>query len=407
MDKIKVLIIPKDRDIKNTHRIVKPHLYLQEQFNEEFFIDIDFEPELDNLEYLKQYDIIVYHEYLDNSSIVTDRFKDLGIIGILDIDDNWSINKNYSFYKYVKHQEEAIKNVIRNADYITTSTKPMYDKIKALVPNTEVAIISDGIDTEDKQYNEVTQPSDKLRFGLIADEYSIEDIKKLTGVTSKLKSDKVLDKMQIVLCGFTVDSYKNVKNPNTGESERIKKSPKETTWYEYEKILTNNYSIVSDEYRKHLMEFKDVEFPGIDDEPYRRVWERPTNKYGTYYGEFDVTLAPMDTNPYNATRSPFKVMESGFYKKPIIAQDFGLYKDLLINAFMKGGLISFDGNAFLVEPRKNHKDWYKSIKKLVTQKTAVLSLGENLYQTVKNDYDLNNITKLRKEFYEKLANKTK
>lgn len=403
MDKIKVLIIPKDREIKNTHRIVKPHLYLQDKFGDNFFVDIDFEPDFNDEAYLKQYDIIVYHEYMELETI--NKFKSLGIKGILDIDDNWSINKNYPFYKYIKHQEEAIKEVIRNADYITTSTKPMYDKLKLVAPNAQIIVLTDGIDAEDKQFKYPTEFSEKLRFGFIADDYSVEDIKILKGVVSKLKSDRVLDKMQIVLCGFSLDSYKNVKNPQTGEQERVKKDPKETTWYEYEKILTNNYTIVSDAYRKHLLEFREGDFPGEMDEPYRRVWARPAKIHGSYYSEFEVTLAPMDTNSYNETRTPIKAIESGFYKKPIIAQDYGLYGDILTNAAEKGGLINPEGDAILVESRKNHKDWYKSMKKLVQDRFVVAGLGQNLYESVKTEYDLNNITDLRKDFYEKLVKK--
>ena len=398
MDKIKVLITPKDRDIKNAHRIVKPHLHLQEKFGDKFFVDIDFNPDFENEEYLKQYDIIVYHEYLELE--VINKFKSLGIVGILDIDDNWSINKNYPFYKYVKHQEEAIKAVIRNADYITTSTKPLYDKLKSLAPNAEVIILVDGVDAEEGQFNVETKHSEKLRFGFIGDDYSAGDIKILKGMVSKLKSDKVLDNMQIVLCGFNVDGYRNVKNPNTGETEKVKKAPKETTWYEFEQILTNNYSIVSDAYRQHLLEFKETEFPGVENEPYRRVWARPNNKYGSYYAEFDVTLAPMDVHSYNATRSPSKAVESGFYKKPVIAQEFGVNKEILTNALITGGLITTDGNAILVETRKNHKDWNKAIKKLVQEKWTVKGLGENLYETVKDTYNQNNVTDLRKSFYE-------
>jgi predicted RecB family nuclease len=42
-------------------RSVNPHIALETNYPEEFSVDIDYEPELNNDEWLKQYDIIHYH----------------------------------------------------------------------------------------------------------------------------------------------------------------------------------------------------------------------------------------------------------------------------------------------------------------------------------------------------------
>jgi glycosyltransferase involved in cell wall biosynthesis len=405
MDKIKILVIPKDRETKNIKRIVKPHLFLQEQYGEEFFVDIDLEPKLDDDAWLSQYDIIIYHEYLDEDGTIANKFKELGIVGILDIDDNWSINKNYQFYKYIKHQEDAIKRSIINAEHVTTSTPELFTKVKKLNPN--VTLITDSVNNDENQFKQKTKKSKKLRFGIIADDYSLENINILKGLVSKLNSDKLLGEVQFVLCGFDLESYKTGKNPITGEDERTKKKPQETTWYQYEKILTNDYSVLSEDYRRHLLNFEDEEFKGENKEPYKRVWTKPVNKFGHYYQEFDVLLAPMDTNSYNLTSSPFRVMEAGFYKKPIIAQDFGPYQIDLENGYTKGGIIDQSKNGLLVNPKKNHKEWYKFVKKLILEQDVVKVLGKNLHNTVKNKYSMKNTTKVKKDLYEKLVKKTK
>ena len=43
-----------------------------------------------------------------------------------------------------------------------------------------------------------------------------------------------------------------------------------------------------------------------------------------------------------------------------------------------------------------------TIKKLNTNRNLVVDLGERLYETVKDTYDLNVVTKTRAEFYKSL-----
>jgi len=61
-----------------------------------------------------------------------------------------------------------------------------------------------------------------------------------------------------------------------------------------------------------------------------------------------------------------------------------------------------DGNAILVEEKRNHSDWTKAFKKLIQNPNMVQDLGERLYETVKPRYDLNVVTKHRAELYKTL-----
>jgi hypothetical protein len=63
-----------------------------------------------------------------------------------------------------------------------------------------------------------------------------------------------------------------------------------------------------------------------------------------------------------------------------------------------------DGNALLVNEHNNHSDWSKHIKKLVDNPNMIIDMGERLYETVKDTYDLNVVTKTRAEFYKSLIN---
>ena len=75
----------------------------------------------------------------------------------------------------------------------------------------------------------------------------------------------------------------------------------------------------------------------------------------------------------------------------------------MINSINKGGESNPNGNCLLVDTAKNHKQWTKYAKKLADSPQMVIDLGEKLYETVKDKYDLNNVTKLRSEIYKNLV----
>ena len=98
-------------------------------------------------------------------------------------------------------------------------------------------------------------------------------------------------------------------------------------------------------------------------------------------------------------KSQLKVIEAGLYKKPLIASNYGDYTIDLEHALDKGNFT--DGNALLVDP-KRPRDWSKFMKKLIQNPNWVVDLGERLYETVKDQYDLNQVTKTRAELYKSL-----
>ena len=76
---------------------------------------------------------------------------------------------------------------------------------------------------------------------------------------------------------------------------------------------------------------------------------------------------------------------------------FNHYTNNDINRFFKIEVLGnfVDGNALLVDESKNHSDWSKYIEKLVKNPNLVKDMGERLYETVKDKYDLNIVTKDR------------
>ena len=410
MKKTKVLVVPSDRTGVSYYRSTIPHIKLEEYFPEEFHIDIDYEPELNNDNFLKQYDVIHYHRTLgdyDNLSNVLDRCDELGIVTIMDLDDHWSPGPDHPAYQIIKQNEldKKISNNLKISRNITTTTSVFANEIKKL--NENVFVIPNAINTDEKQYQSNPEKSERIRIGWLGGSSHIKDLQILKGLMGSLKSEGLLDKIQFVLCGYDLRGMMTMIDQKTGEQKQRPIKPKESVWYQYEKIFTDDYKIVSKEYKDFLLSFENKEYEGIENEPYRRVWTKPITSYASNYNLFDISLAPLKESMFNKVKSQLKVIEAGFHKKAIIAQDFGSYQIDIKNAYKKGGEIDETGNGFLIPTVKNHKFWFKHLKTLINNPELITKMGENLYNTVNGVYDMKSACTERKNLYKKLINEKK
>jgi len=119
---------------------------------------------------------------------------------------------------------------------------------------------------------------------------------------------------------------------------------------------------------------------------------------------FDVSLAPLAESDFNINKSQLKVIEAGFHKKAIIASETNPYLLDLVNAVDNGNFNS-NGNALLVNPKRNHKDWAKQMKRLIENPNMIEDLGNRLYETVKDTYSLRNVCNNRVQFFKTIINK--
>jgi len=325
----------------------------------------------------------------------------------MDIDDYWAPGIHHPAYHMIKSNgiDEKIKNNLRIAENIITTTPIFAKEISKL--NKNVTVLANAIDPKEKQFAQNPTKSDRIRIGWLGGSSHLKDLELLKGLISKLKSDKLLDKVQFVICGFDVRGNTTLIDPKTGEKTTRSITPEESVWSRYEEIFTNNYTTISPEYKAHLLKYVQTEFHDIENEPYRRVWTKPINSYASNYNLFDISLAPLAENTFNKVKSQLKVIESGFFSKPIIAQNYGPYQLDLENAYQKGGEIDLTKNALLVDSDRNHKSWLQYIKKLVQNPEIIEVLGSNLNKMVTERYSIDVITEKRKIYYEKLVQEQK
>jgi glycosyltransferase involved in cell wall biosynthesis len=376
---------------------------LQNNYPDDFHVDIDYDPKVDDINYWKKYDIVHFHRSIgndyDKAVSIIQNLNNMGIVTIMDLDDYWLPTREHPVHQLViqhKLHEKIIAN-LKVAKYVTTTTSVFASEISKL--NKNVFVLPNAINPKEPQFSQETDKSDKLRFGWLGGSSHLHDLKLLDGTFSKLSTLK--DKFSLYLCGFDTRGTVTEINKDTGEQKQRAIKPEETVWARYEEIFTNNYKLISPEHKNLLMKFEQSDLISKDEYFYNRVWTKPVTTYASNYRWFDVSLAPIKNHIFNRVKSQLKVIEAGFYKKAIIASNIGPYTIDLKHALNQGNFT--DGNALLVDEVKNHSDWAKYMKKLIENPNWAFDLGERLYETVKDTYDLNKVTSDRAELYKQLA----
>ena len=377
---------------------------MQNLYSDDFHVDIDYEPKINDVNYWKQYQIVHAHrsigtQYEECPKIIK-SLKSLGIVVIIDLDDYWLPTKEHPIHSLIvqhKIHEKIIAN-LKEASWVTTTTELFADEIKKI--NKNVIVFPNAINPNENQFKEKTLDSKKIRVGWLGGSSHLHDIELLSGFVQKI-GNEINQNIQYVICGFDLRGTVTEINAQTKEERKRDIRPDETVWVKYEKIFTDNYNIIPNDYKKFLLEYKDKEYISQEELPYLRVWTKPVTSYATNYSKFDISLSPIKNHIFNRMKSQLKVIEAGFYKKALIASSVGPYNIDLQHCLKEGQF--HDGNALLVDENRNHSDWSKYIKKLVQNPNLIEDMGNRLYETVKVKYHLDTVTKNRSEWYKTLV----
>ena len=219
-------------------------------------------------------------------NLVTEA-KKIGVKTVLDMDDYWNYGEQHPLYQISVNGKYHVKSAmnLNLFDCVTTTT----ERLKAALEEygRHVFVIENGISNDDGQFSVKKNQSRRIRFGITGGASHITDIKQMfdenDGVFDHL-SDNMLDKIQIVLCGFNTVG-KHIKFDEKGNKTEEAMKPEEVWWAQLERQITKDYSIVSEAYKEVLLKYdekaEEEYFSGLRangitefDEPYRRVWSK-------------------------------------------------------------------------------------------------------------------------------------
>jgi len=427
--KIKVLMVPSDTQGVGHFRSIWPAQAIEKHFNDEVEVEINHQPNVQNVEYFKKFDIIHFHRHIgayEGSAELFPKIQESGTILVMDIDDFWEPPTTHPLYEIVKKDKlaEKITGNLKLADYVTTTTPVFADYISKINPH--VHVIPNAINMEHKMWTgELNEnKGDKCRISWIGGSSHLHDLELMRPGFQRLWGNPELkDKFQVIMCGFDTRGTITEVSPK-GERRTRKIQPHETVWRKFEDIFTNNHKdrVNDEEYFAWLDKIKKPSSGDFKDSQYEknyvRRWTLPLTKYGTHYDYTDVCLAPLiDTyvekihhpkpdgrvniqeikrrHIFNEVKSELKIIEAGMKKKVLIAQDFGIYSELLEDG--KTGLLV----------KNDHKDWYKHMKRVIQDPEYREELANNLHEFVKDKYHIDNVTADRVNFYKHILEEAK
>ena len=226
MEKINVLVLPSDQSGVGKFRSTDPHIKLQNMYPDDFHVDIDYQPNVNDINFWKKYQIVHFHRTIgsdyDNTPMLIKQLQAMGIVVVGDIDDYWLPTKEHPIHQLIiqnKLYEKIVAN-LKAADYVITTTEIFANEIRKF--NKNVIVLPNAIDPSDPQFNEPTLPSEKIRVGWLGGSSHLHDLKLLDGTVSKLSQQQ--DKLQFYLCGFDIRALLvNENNNHSDWAKNIKK----------------------------------------------------------------------------------------------------------------------------------------------------------------------------------------
>lgn len=293
-------------------------------------------------EKLQEYNAVVYQREIDTdggSPKIIERFQNLGLKVIFDIDDYWHLPDTHHLYRVYKNKDipKQTEEILGLVDMVTTTTERLAGKIAAFTDR--VKVFPNCLDLNSQQWQSNKVQSDLVRFGYVAGVYHLNDVRILERPIQKAISN-------VGECGFVLGGY----------SDNIH--------YRYYEMVLSGY--------------------GSAKSRYGRLAALPVEQYGLNYNHIDVSLVPLAQSNFSACKSEIKLLEAAAHGNAVIASNVPPY-----NTFPK------DCAIFVENP--NHNDWFKAIRDLTRDEAIRNKLANNLSEYVKENYDLNKWTEQRKE----------
>lgn len=453
--KIRILFYNLDSAGVNYFRTQTPAMELERFHSDDFYVEINSQIDFtkpEYVDYLKTFHIVHYHRQLiQDTKIMLNlaaELKKSGTSLIVDIDDYWKLHPKHPFYNMSKEKQMdvPIKENLKIADYVTTTTDLFADEIRKITGRDNVSVFYNSIDpTWMKQFQNKWKPDPDglVRITYMAGSSHMVDVEQLEGVVNVLNSNPATKgKFKVTIAGWDTEgsttdvtfnqdfadelqkmglwNQKLVKiiNKTRGDVDQMPTLPakikekyrgkvfdskqrdiksEESIYLYYEKLLTDNHKLIENEdYMEWLTNFeRGVSYENEGN--FARRWTKKANAYATVLDETDIVIAPLADNEFNRMKSNLKQVECWTRKLPIVCSDIPPYN-------VHGRHME---NCVLIRSEKNaHKYWKKYLKQLVLDADLRKRLGEQLYEDFKEEYNLKNVTEKRANFYKEVVAKT-
>ena len=380
--KLRILAVPANTGGCAYYRIIMPMEKLQEHYPDE--VEVRFEenplgidkekggqvPDWDFAD-MKWADI-VFTQNISNyggpyTIEVLRKAWELGKFTHFDTDDLLTdLYEGHRLYDtYKEHKlDDITKAIYANSDLVTVTQRKFAERVAPYVRRALV-VIKNQIDYNLPCWNLPKRPSFRkksCRIGWVGGIHHEEDVREISnylmGVNSKVG-------LENVRWDFYGRPPQDPENPKDWQQD---------VWDQYEKILSVGLNRT------------------------RRNWQvlgaLPCHGYGAFYTDMDVSIAPLQYNEFNDSKSEIKVMECGRYGIPLVCSDVGCYSETIVN-----------GETGYIIPRDNPRnEWVRILATVSNDKKHREEMGRNLKQITDERFDINKTVGQRLDLYRQLMN---
>ena len=363
------------------YRVFTPMKNLIEKYPDDFEITINNTwkyTDVEKDEIGKNFDIVCFHQCLFTSSFQEEVWKMIiyckkqyGTKFVLDIDDYWDYYNNHPAREacvFNMFPEKMMMN-FKLFDYVTTTTEYFKDIISEYFPKDKIYVFENGISKYDEQFSIKKNKSDKLCIGLTGGSSHTEDIKQLLEFPKYL-TDKQLEEIELVFCGYDNKNAENVVIDETGKVvDRQPLADKDNWW-----VQTEN------KFKQEVKHYKRIETKDI-----------MKGEFGKIYEDIDVLLVPLTNNKFNRCKSELKFIEAGFTNTAVISSKVIPYSNFGVNE---------EDCLFVKEATP--QAWAKAIKKILRDKDLLKKIKDINSLRVKYSRNLEDITEKRYKFFSEI-----
>jgi glycosyltransferase involved in cell wall biosynthesis len=379
--KLKILAAPANQGGCAFYRVIDPAKKLAEMYPDQIEVRFDLNPlgiieegekagtwkegfEFENMHWAD----IVWTNNIANwggpyTARVVGKAKEFGKFVHYDTDDLltelYEGHRLYDTYKE-RNLSETTKFIYANSDLVTVTQRKFAERIKPFCGGV-LAIVKNAIDYDLECWSRPKAPKRNkklIRVGWAGGIHHEEDLKEFVGVPSMVNQRVGKEN---VFWGF----YGSPEPPKDGQKEDWQHE----VWRNYKSMLLRGFKGAPNWNIFHALH---------------------PSSYGSLYSQVDLSIAPLQMNPFNDSKSEIKVAECGRYKAPLIASDVGCYDETIING--KTG--------YLIPPDAPKSEWVRVLTKCIKNPDHVREMGENLHEVTEKYFNLNKVVKHRLELYQ-------
>ena len=375
--KLRILAFPANEGGCSYYRIIMPINKLLEKHSDEIEVRFNQNPlEIDKetgkpLENSKKEDL----KWCD--IIFTQNISNFGPKYMLDVFKWCRENNKFIHYDtddlltnlYPGHRLEGVyKNqglaqlteiLYHNADLVSV-TQEKFAKRVAKFCRGALCIMKDAIDYDLPCWNlpRIPAPKKVCRIGWVGGIHHEQDVKQISKIALTVNSKVGPERVH---WGF----YGRPPMPPDTEPDW-----QQDVWDNYEKILTT----------------------GVKHRNFGVFPAAPSHLYGAMYRSIDISIAPLEYNDFNDSKSEIKVMECGRYGVPLVATNCGCYDEVVKNGV----------NGYLISKDNPVAEWTKVLTKLIKDRKYTTKLGADLKLITDERFNINSHIGQRLNLYKKL-----